>query len=277
MDRNTNLEGAAYIYRKTASGWIEDDIIQSDDIAEGDQFGYDVDISGTRAVIGALFHNDLGFNTGAAYIFERQAGQWVQTRKIVASDRTDFDQFGQAVAIDGDTVLIAAPRDDDDGTDSGAVYVCVFENNDWVLQQKLTASDADDTDWFGGDGDIDIDGDTAVIGARASQPPKRDGIAYVFQRSGGVWTEDDQLTPADLGTDDRFGSAVAIQGDSIIVGAYRHQDNPMGASGAAYVFVRGNSGWLQQDKLLGPESMFPDEQTLFAETGGHRRPASHGR
>ena len=123
VDRDTNLEGAAYVYRLTPSGWIEDAVLQASDIAEGDQFGYAVDISGSRIIVGSPYNDDFGFNTGAAYIFERAGGQWVEQQRIVAADRSDFDQFGQSVAIDGETVLIGSPRDDDLGNDSGSVYV----------------------------------------------------------------------------------------------------------------------------------------------------------
>ena len=96
-------------------------------------------------------------------MYVRSNGVWSEQAKLTASDGASNDYFGCSVSIDGDTAVIGASRDDDNGIDSGSAYVYVRSNGVWSEQQKLTASDGAASDEFGYS--VSIDGDTAVIGA----------------------------------------------------------------------------------------------------------------
>ena len=87
--------------------------------------------------------------------------------KITASDAEQGDEFGHSVSISGDTAVIGAQCDCDNGTFSGAAYVFVRDGTTWTEQQKLTASDGDSNDWFGCS--VSISGDTAVVGAEGDE------------------------------------------------------------------------------------------------------------
>ena len=107
--------------------------------------------------------DDNGSNSGSAYVYVRSNGVWSEQQKLTASDGASSDYFGYSVSIDGDTAVIGAYSDDDNGSDSGSAYVYVRSNGVWSEQQKLTASDGASSDYFGIS--VSIDGDTAVIGA----------------------------------------------------------------------------------------------------------------
>ena len=123
-DDNGNRSGSAYIFERDGAGnWSETQKLTASDGAGFDQFGSSVSISGDYAVIGASYDSDDGFNSGSAYIFERNgAGVWSETQKLTASDAAEFDYFG-VVSISGDYAVIGAYWDDDNGNNSGSAYV----------------------------------------------------------------------------------------------------------------------------------------------------------
>ncbi|MEJ2212001.1 MAG: FG-GAP repeat protein [Anaerolineae bacterium] len=168
-----------------------------------------------------------------------------QVVKLTASDAAAGDRFGSSVAIDNDTVVVGAYWEDGAGTDRGAAYI--FERNQggtadqWGQAARLTASDAQDGDFFGCS--VSISDDTVVVGAYGENgvgfSVDDRGAAYVFERNqGGTadnWGQVTRLRASDAANHDYFGYAVAISGDQILVGAYG--ENGAGTDrGAAYVF-----------------------------------------
>jgi len=180
----------------------------------------------------------------------------VDPAKLLAADGDANDYFGRAVAVDGDTVVVGAPDDDDKGTSSGSVYVFTRTGATWTQQAKLTAADGAANDYFGRA--VAIDGDTLVVGAHQDDDKgSASGSAYVFTRTGGTWTQQAKLVPADGTAGDYFGFAVAVDADTIVVGAYGDDDK--GAdSGSAYVFTRTGATWTQQAKLTAPDGTAND-------------------
>jgi hypothetical protein len=164
-------------------------------------------------------------------------------------DGTGFDRFGISIALSGNTALIGAEGDtlDDDASAQGSAYVFVRGGGgDWTLQAKLVAADHDLTDQFGGA--VALDGDTALIGAIGANDGG--GAAYVFVRQGNAWTQQQRLVLAAPGSADDFGVAVALSGNTALVGASQRDVGGNDAQGAAYVFVRSGSVWNQQAQLL---------------------------
>ncbi|MFB3099243.1 MAG: FG-GAP repeat protein, partial [Acidimicrobiia bacterium] len=253
--------GAAYVFRFDAdtSTWIEEQKLLASDREVGDHFGRTVSISGDVALIGAPRDDDNGTGSGSAYLFRFDPGtsQWIEDTKLTASDAAVADNFGLAVGVSGDTVVIAAPGSDDgcpDGVNcnTGAAYVFRYdpETSRWVEQEKLLASDGAAFDGFGLS--VSISGEVALIGAH------RDGFssgsAYVFRvdPENSQWVEEQKLLASDGAVFDQFGRAVAIDGDTAVIGAFDHEDvGPV--FGAAYVFRfdPDKSGrWIEQQKLL---------------------------
>jgi hypothetical protein len=166
-----------------------------------------------------------------------------QVAKLLANDAAAQDFFGDSVAVAGDTAVIGAPDDDDNGPSSGSAYVFMRDGSGvWSFSTKLTASDAAAGDFFGDA--VTISGNTIIIGAPGDDSST--GAAYVFMRSATVWSERDKLTASDGALNDNFGSAVALQGATEAVIGARGDDS---STGAAYVFERLANVWSQQYKL----------------------------
>ncbi len=177
--------------------------------------------------------------------------------KITPGDADAEDQFGFSVSMSGDSVVVGAIRSGPAKfSRSGAAYVFEKHGARWMEQAKLTAHDAEEGDRFGVS--VCIRGTYAIVGAsRDGDAGAFSGSAYVFERSGGQWTERAKLTAADAGAGDMFGFAVAIAGNYAVVGAYR-DDAGGRESGSAYVFVREGRRWVQRAKLR-PSNTAPEQ------------------
>ncbi len=119
--------GAAYVFTRSGNSWHQQAKLTADDGAAKDEFGGKVALSGDTAVIGAMFQDDKGDNSGSAYVFSRSGTTWSQQAKLTAADGAAGDVFGWSIALSGDTVVITATRNDDRGNESGSAYV--FEIN----------------------------------------------------------------------------------------------------------------------------------------------------
>ncbi len=214
------------------------------DLAVQDQYGSSVAISGDTVVVGSPWDDDTGSASGSAYVFVRSGTSWSQQQKLTASDGASYSFFGTAVAIDGDTIVIGARQADAPETDSGAAYVFVRSGTTWTEQAKLTASDGAENEWYGAS--VAISGDTILVGCGShTHGGVSSGAAYVYVRSGTAWTEQQELRAGGAGN--RFGAAVAVDGDTAVVGA----DGYSSSAGIAYVFVRSGTTWAQQSTLSG--------------------------
>ena len=233
--------GKAYVFIHSSGDWTEQQILIANDAEPGDEFGISVAVDGDTAVIGAYSDDDNGASSGSAYVFTRNAGEWSQQRKLTASDPAAGEVFGVSVAVEGGTILVGAFRNDD----HGSVYVFTYSAGDWIEQQILNASDAEAGDWFGYSLDMDLD--TAVIGARYDDDDgMSSGSAYVFTRNAGTWAENKKLTASDARPDDQFGMAVAVDGDTVVVGSYRVESVGLAP---AYVFTDSAGAWSEQQIL----------------------------
>jgi len=254
-DDNGDRSGSAYVFTRIGTVWTLQEKFTASDGASGDSFGFSVAINGDTIVIGAVFDDDNGIDSGSAYVFTRTGTVWaLQGKKITASDGASIDRFGLSVAVNGDTIVVGAFLDDDNGSDSGNAYVFIRTGTVWALQEKLTASDGTNDDPFGLS--VAVNGDTIVIGARLDDDNgSNSGSAYVFTRTGTVWTLQGKLTASDGASEDRFGSSVAVNGDTIVIGA-NGDDDTANESGSAYVFTRTGTVWALERKLIAISDAF---------------------
>ena len=246
--------GSAYVFKRSGSTWSEQAKLEGDDAADGsDEFGSSVSISGDTVVVGVEKSDELGTDAGIAYVFTRSGSTWSQQDKLEAMDAAAFDSFGISGSISGDSVVVGAYRDDDNGNVSGSAYVFTRSGSTWTQQAKLTASDGVAGDEFGYS--VAISGDTVIAGAYRDDVNgfSSAGSAYVFTRSGSTWSEQAKLSASDVGADDNFGISVSISGETVVVGA--EDDNDAGSeSGSAYVFIRSGSTWSLQSKLTASDA-----------------------
>lgn len=254
-DKGTS-SGSAFVYRMNSSGqWVLEDKITASDGVGFDQFGTRVAIDGNRVVVGAPGKADAGFLAGGAYVFERSGSNWIEREKIVPSGLSSSDNFGNAIAIDGDRIAFGVYRDDDAGSNAGAVYVYRrLSATNWTQEAKLTANEAKDFDYAGYS--VDIDGTRVVAGAyRFDNGGTDTGAAFVFEQGPtGGWSQVGTLLAGDRASHDNMGQSVQIRGDQVLAGA--HGNSHAGdESGAAYLFARNANGtWSQASKLIASDA-----------------------
>ncbi|MBL9152479.1 MAG: FG-GAP repeat protein [Verrucomicrobiales bacterium] len=234
---------------------------------------------------------------GAAYLFVRSGSTWTQHAYLKASNTDAGDSFGGSVAISGDTVVVGATGEDSAATgidgdqfensaeDSGAAYVFTRSGVSWTQHAYLKASNTEASDGFGES--VAISGDTVVVGTgwedsaatgvdgdQSDNSAKYSGAAYIFSRSDGDWTQQAYLKASNTDAGDRFGRSVAISGDTAVIGAPSESsatlgidgdqsDNNLENAGAAYLFVRSGSTWIQQSYLKASNTGWSD---LFGES-----------
>ena len=252
-DDNGDRSGSAYIFKYNGGSWIQQTKLTASDGEAYDWFGWSVSMSGDYAIVGAPYDDDNGGASGSAYIFKRSGSSWTQQAKLTASDGATGDVFGLSVSISRDYAVVGAHLDGDNSTDSGSAYIFKRVGTIWSEQAKLTASDGAAEDWFGCS--VSISGDYAIVGAVWDDDNGyHSGSAYIFKRSGSSWTQQAKLTAPDGAAEDLFATAVSISGDYAIVGASYDDDNGIN-SGSAYIFKRNGTSWLEQAKLIPPDSI----------------------
>ena len=234
--------GAAYVFKRQGTNWVQQARLNADDGEGDDRFGNKVSIHGNWAIIGA-FADDRpvdefdpfpinGHDSGSAYVFHRGPGGWTQQAKLTADDGQADDLFGIGVSIYADQqghpyAIVGAGYDDDNGHDSGSVYAFSFDGAAWA-QQKLKPADGTVGGYFGNS--VSASGDYAVVGATGT------GAAYVLKRQGTEWTQTWKLTHG--------GGGVSIHGDRIVVTA---GDD----SGRVFQRKEGTEQWEQMGGPIG--------------------------
>ncbi len=248
--------GSAYVFTRSGSTWSEQATLTASDGAAEDCFGWAVVVEGDTAVIGAPADDDMGDDSGSAYVFTRSGSTWTEQDKVTAPDGVSMDHFGSAVALSGDTAVVGSVEDDDMGVDSGSLYVFTGSGSSWTQQAKVTASDGEAGDYFGGR--VSLSGETLVVGAYGNDDlGSNAGSAYVLTRTGSTWAEDTVLTAPDGAPGDCFGWAVAVSGDTAVIGAPGDDDRGID-SGSAYAFTRSGRVWTRETKLTGSEGATDD-------------------
>ena len=210
-------------------------------------FGYSVAIDGDTAIVGAIDEPspDVGFPSfsGAVYVYTRSNGVWSLQQRIVPDARIrSGNGFGRSLAIDGDTAVISAPMCPSDNSGSAVVYFYVRNSGVWSLQER-----------FGGPcsrgygAAVALDGDTALVSSPGEN--YNNGVVFAFARINGTWTGYQVLEPSALTPTIRFGTVLALDGGTALIGVPSDSDIGVGA-GAAYVFKTVDGVWRQQQKLL---------------------------
>ncbi|WP_286266533.1 FG-GAP repeat protein [Thalassotalea atypica] len=233
------------------------DIILADDGKVGDSFGYDVAIDGSTALVGAFKADSYGvIDAGAAYVYELGDNGWRKQAKLVASPAFADDTLGGKVALKNDVAMLGVMRRDDKGTDSGAVVYFERKMNTWQQRYIITAPDAKAGDAFGQS--IALTENYLVIGAPRNDALGVDsGAAYIYKRENSTWHYLAKITANDGVAGDLFGISVAVDGNTILVGADLHDEKAENA-GAVYVYVLDDMQWRQEAKLMASDGAKTD-------------------
>ena len=227
--------GTAYIF-DVARGHIVNTLTVPG-LTAGDPFGFSVALTANTATVTARNRQAVEDDLGAAYQFDLATGDLLHTMAPSDVAPGETIDFGEALDVNDDWTVVGAPEDDDNGGNSGSVYI--FDTHSGDFRHKLTAFDGGPNDRFGDS--VAVDGDIAVIGADLSyEGGVRSGSAYVYDLATGDlrW----KLTPPSLVSGDEFGSSVAISGDRIIIGSAGHDSG----TGTAYVFDTVSGSMLRE-------------------------------
>ena len=271
-DNDAEQSGAAYVFVREGTTWTQQAYLKASNGETLDFFGISVAVDGDTAVVGALAEasaatgvngdqeNNDAEAAGAVYVFVRDGAAWTQQAYLKASN-TEAGDFFASVAVDGDTIAVAATGEDSKSTgvdgdqdddfpttepllegNSGAAYVFVREGNEWTQQAYLKASNTEELDLFGDA--LALAGDTLVVtavsedsnstrvnGDEENNDALGAGAAYVFVRTGSTWEQQAYLKAPNAEIEDEFGSSVAIDGDIVIVGAEDEDSNATGIDG----------------------------------------------
>jgi len=230
---------AAYVFVRSGSAWTLQAELTDPSPAAGDLFGTGA-LSGDTALVGSGFHDTAaGADAGAVYVFVRSGSAWTLQATLTAADSAAGDLFGSVKqdSLSGDTAIVCAQRHDPGGVNNaGAAFVFVRSGTTWTQQAELTAPDSAAGDWFSGG--VSISGERALISApnHDSAGNTHVGAAYLFGRSGAAWTLVQELTAPEPAADEHF-AAVALDGDTAVVGAPGHDTAGKPDAGAAWVYV----------------------------------------
>jgi hypothetical protein len=243
--------GIAYILRRDPESWqwvYDEETLQPTQGQANDYFGRALTMEGDVVVGGAPGTEvSLEPKAGAAYVFRYMAEEW-QEVTLTADDARSGDLFGFSLDISGNTVLIGAPRDNDQAiNDSGSAYIFEYDPDEelWEQQFKLPNPDPVSNDHFGFS--VAIDGDFLAVGVPDDDNVKgtNAGSVRIYELDGDAWIEhpDSPLLPSVLAPGDRFGRAVAIDGDLLVVGA-PGDDGAASDEGAAYIYRYSAGNWV---------------------------------
>ena len=254
--------GAVYVYRRTGNEWAQEAYVKASNCQASDYFGTTIDINGDILVVGAPGEDswqtfitsesnpdNYESASGAVYVYRRTGNEWAQEAFIKASNAESFDQFGYAVALDGDTIVVSAMYEDSNQTIitngtgssndnsaqySGAIYVYRKTSGSWTQEAYIKASNAEKDDQFGTS--LSVNEDTIAVGARredsnqttitngtgssSDNSASDTGAIYVYRRTGTTWVQEAYIKASNGEGGDLFGSNVDIHGDTIVVGNY---------------------------------------------------------
>jgi hypothetical protein len=226
-----------------------------------DNLGYDVAINGDWAVVG----NPMGENSttgttfpntnGKVEVLRRVGGNWQLFTTLFGgpANGENFVQFGEAVDIDGDYIVVGDPEHNEvtiSGSKEGLVFIFENINNVWTFHSVIGGSQRQNNDRFGND--VQISGDYIICGAfvdEAPNAPTGSGLAYIFKKNGANWVEESILIGDGQNATSDFGSSVAIHGDYAMVGDSRFASQ---GKGDAYLFKRNGNSWTQMQKFAAP-------------------------
>jgi hypothetical protein len=215
-----------------------------------DHLGYSVATTGDVVVAGARFADVVGIDSGAVYVFRRDSVTgWRGEAKLLPADPFEHDRFGNAVDLDGDTLIVGAHSHHELGRKIGSAYIFRYRRGTWRQEAKLAVPGSAR---FGHA--VAVAGDRVAVGSlgdRIDGVPV--GAVHVFRRRGASWQPEARLVAADAEEGDLFGVAVGLSGDTLVAGA--SADDERGSlTGAAYVFRRSAAGWRQEAKLLAQDA-----------------------
>lgn len=255
-----DLSGSVFVFEFDGSDWNETQILKpsSPNSTNYIRFGESLSLSAGRLIVGARQDPEVG---GAAYVYEDDGNNWVQTQKLTASDGVIQDNFGWSVGIFGFTAVIGATRTSDGMIQDGSAYVFKLNqsNNTWEEAQKLNASDPQDNLYFGET--IEINANHLLVGSRDGSNGFNSGAVYYFSLDGNTdeWTFSQKFTGSDTVSGDNFSQGMSLNGSTVAIGAFQDDDlGVVNSAGSVFVFEYQDPNWVEIQKIMPAGLAFQD-------------------
>lgn len=247
----------AWVFDLGENLWTEEAMLVGPDVLNGDAFGFSVGVSGDTVVVGSHRHDGPGGEqSGAGYVFVKEGGNWNLQQKLTGSQALAFNWVGLDAAISGDRILLA--------TSTPSAYAYERTGSVWTEVQVLTLTDGGDAQ------SVAIEGGRAVIGsAGATFSGFSSGAAYVYGHDSVSWNLEDILLPSTMNPTSSMGTVVKLSGDTVLATAWA-ENEPGVSQGAAYVFCKGPSGWVEEARLISPQGEDDDNFGWSADIEGDR-------
>ncbi|MBI5558754.1 MAG: FG-GAP repeat protein [Deltaproteobacteria bacterium] len=233
-DDRGESSGSAYVFQHNGTSWTQTQKLTANDGAGWQKFGQSVAISDNFIFAGSGGDTINGGSAGAVYVFFNSGSSWGQVQKLAASDGAGWDKFGQSLSVSGNSAMVGAYGDDDQGASSGSAYMFYYNGSLWQEEQKLIANDGAAADYFGQA--VAVAGDYAIVGAYGDDDLGiSSGSAYIFHYDGNSWVQLRKLTASQAAPSDYFGQSVAIGDNFAVAGAYGFDDAGE-SSGSATIY-----------------------------------------
>ena len=231
--------GYAFVFQRVDQTWVEQQKLISSQSALDDRFGWSVAISGDWIAVGAPWQDDY---FGRVFLFRWDGNSFIEEASIFGPHLEQFEQFGTAIALDQDRLIVGYQAADER---RGKAYVFRRDGVSWLEEAQLTASDAAPNDLFGYA--VSLSGDFAIVaGPGTDHTGLGAGSAYIFHRTGMIWTEQANLHGSNPQAGAEFGTSVRIRAPYALVGAPGHDiggtdDN----TGATFLFQYVSGAWSE--------------------------------
>ncbi|HET7843645.1 MAG TPA: FG-GAP repeat protein [Xanthomonadales bacterium] len=239
-----SAQGNAYVYEAASGSWTLEAVLTAPPVPRAQGFGEAVAVAGDLVAVGAPYGVDEASLGGAVYLYAHVGATWTLQERLVPSSPYGFDAFGASIALAGDSLAIGSPRwNGPSGNEQGRAYAFRRIGGAWSQETILQAPDAEFFDRFGEV--VALSGDDLVVGApdKRSNSAYTGGVAYPFHYAGGQWLAEPPLFDATDDSLDRFGAALALSGDLLLLGSPRAGDFD---NGAVRVYRRIGPGWTRQ-------------------------------
>jgi hypothetical protein len=233
--------GSAYIYQLDAGVWRAHAKLTVADAGADADFGVSVAMHSDLAVVGAPGDDRAVTDAGSVFVYRDVDGAWNEHAKLSAVDAHSNQGFGMCLALDLDTIIVAAPGDTEFGAAAGAVYVFRMDGGEWAPKQKLVGSGVNANSQFGRS--LSLHENTLAVGSAAAG-----GSVHVFEFDGGLWIETDVIPRPGTSTD-LFATSVVCNGASIMVGAPQDSSAEF-FGGAVYSYSFDGVDWVLDQQLL---------------------------
>jgi trimeric autotransporter adhesin len=248
--------GVAFVYTRSGGVWSFQQELSASDASIGDTFGYSLALDGDTLAVGCPIVGQLGQKYGAVYTFNRTAGMWQQSQKLVSPDPNDLGQFGSFLSMAGDSLAVSAQEDANKVAKGGAVYMFTRRDMRWVNPQRLEPQPPRENAWFGFE--TALLGDRLAVGAPSADFPNRtdeeSGEVWLYDRKADRWENTTVLKAPLPQRGDLYGTGVALAPDALLISSPGENGGSMGVggdpnrrdgaqTGAAYLYAYTDDGW----------------------------------